>query len=151
MRIENIDLPVQRWDSAIDEGLRLHPVWVLVRGFPMKLWYFHEFSRLFEPYGQVLALNPATTDHIDFRVTLVRMGLCDNRDLSVLLWMLYCDQSGFWSCFDVSLEIEQPLPPPVIQSSSGGSGGGGGGSNRPGSGNTRNHSGSYKARWNDPR
>jgi Domain of unknown function (DUF4283) len=152
-----VDLPVQRWDPTIDEGLRLCPVWVLVWGFPMKLWYFYEFAHLFEPYGQVLALDSVTADHIDFRVARVCVGLCDNRDLPALLWMLYCDQSGFWSHFDVSLEIEQPPPPPVTQSSSRGLGGGGGGSNDLGSdtsgyfsGPTGPHSSSGKGRWNDP-
>jgi hypothetical protein len=60
-----------------------------VLGFLMKLWYFHEFVRLFEPYCQVLTLDPVTADHLDFRVARVRVGLCDNRDLSALLWMLY--------------------------------------------------------------
>jgi hypothetical protein len=68
-----------------------------------------------------------------------------------------CDQSGFWSRFDVSLEIEQLPLPPVTQSSSGGSGGGGGGSNGPGSDNSGHFSRSTgpqssfgKGRWNDP-
>jgi uncharacterized membrane protein YgcG len=139
LHIENVDLPVQRWDPAIDESLRLRPVWVLVRGFSMKVWYFHEFAHLFEPYRQVLALDPSTTDHIDFRVARVRVSSCDNRDLSAQLWILYYDQSGFWSRFDVSLEIEQLIPPSLPQSqSSRGSGGGGGGSSGSGSGNTGN-------------
>jgi uncharacterized membrane protein YgcG len=139
LRIENVDLPVQCWDPAIDESLRLRPVWVLVRGFPMKVWYFHEFAHLFEPYGQVLALDPATTDHIDFRVARVRVSLCDNRDLSAQLWILYYDQSGFWSRFDVPLEIEQLIPLSLPQSqSSRGSGSGGGGSSGSGSGNIGN-------------
>jgi Domain of unknown function (DUF4283) len=64
LRLKNSDLPVSRWDPAMDEGAWLRLVWVLVRGFPMKLWFFHEFSRLFEPYGQVLALDQATIEHI---------------------------------------------------------------------------------------
>jgi hypothetical protein len=34
LHIEKVDIPVQRWDPAIDKGLRLRLVWVLVRGFP---------------------------------------------------------------------------------------------------------------------
>jgi hypothetical protein len=43
----------------------------------MKLWFFHEFARLLEPFGQVLALDRATTEHTDFRATRVPVGLCD--------------------------------------------------------------------------
>lgn len=78
LRSKDVDLPAHHWDLALDEGIRLRPVWVQVRGFSTKLWFFHEFVKLFEPYGQVLVLDPATLDHIDFRVARVRVGLCDD-------------------------------------------------------------------------
>jgi hypothetical protein len=56
-------------------------------------------------------LDPATVDNINFRVACVYVGLCDKHDLSALLWILYCDNSGFWSRFDVSMEIEQTSLP----------------------------------------
>jgi hypothetical protein len=65
----------------MDEGVRLRPVWVLVRVFTMKLWFFHEFVKLFEPYSQVLALDQATAEHLDFRMARVRVGLCDKSSL----------------------------------------------------------------------
>jgi hypothetical protein len=61
----------------------------------MKLWFFHEFARLFEPYGHVLALDPNTAKHVDFRATRVRMGLCAAMYLPQLTWILYCDPNGF--------------------------------------------------------
>jgi Domain of unknown function (DUF4283) len=85
LRIENVNLSAHFWDPVIDEDLHLRPVWILVRVFSMKLWYFHEFARIFEPYGQVLVLDPATVDNIDFRVACVRVGLCDKQDLPALL------------------------------------------------------------------
>lgn len=105
-------MSVNRWDSAMDEGVRLRPAWILIRGFPMKLRYFHEFAHLSEPYGQVLALDPETTDHIDFRVARVRVGLCDDWLLPPLSWILYCDQSGYWNRYDIEMEVEQSIPPP---------------------------------------
>jgi hypothetical protein len=68
----------------------------------MKLWYFHEFVHLFEPYGQVLAFDLATTNHLDFRVARVRVGLCDDQ-IPPPIWLMYYDQGGFWSHYDVSL------------------------------------------------
>jgi hypothetical protein len=47
----------------------------------MKLWFFHEFVKLFEPYGQVLALDQATTGHLDFHATCVKIGLYDDRHI----------------------------------------------------------------------
>jgi Zinc knuckle len=32
LRLENVDLPTQRWDPALDEGVKLRPTWILVRG-----------------------------------------------------------------------------------------------------------------------
>ena len=58
-------------------GFRLRTVWIQVRGFPLVLWYFHDFVRLFEPYGQVLALDPATANHEDFRVARVKVRVYD--------------------------------------------------------------------------
>jgi Domain of unknown function (DUF4283) len=77
LRLENNDLPMARWDPAMDVGARLRPIWVQIRGFPMKLWFFHEFSKLLKPYGQVLALDHDNAKHIDFRVARVYVGLCD--------------------------------------------------------------------------
>jgi Domain of unknown function (DUF4283) len=108
LRVENMDLPVARWDPAMDEGAKLRPVWVQVRGFPMKLWFFHEFTHLFEPFGQVLALDPATAEHLDFRVARVRVGLCAATQLPSMQWVMYCDPQGYWTRYDVSMEVEQP-------------------------------------------
>jgi hypothetical protein len=43
----------------------------------MKLWFFYEFARLLESFRQVLALDLATTEHTDFRVARVCVGICD--------------------------------------------------------------------------
>jgi hypothetical protein len=104
----------------MDESARLRPVWVQIRGFPMKLWFFHEFSYLFEPYGQVLALDQAIAEHIDFRVARVRVGFCDTVQLPLLQWITYCDPNEFWPRYDVLMEVEQggfvpPPPPPPSQ------------------------------------
>jgi Domain of unknown function (DUF4283) len=106
LRLENTEFPVSCWDPALDEGAKLRPVWVRVRGFPMKLWFFHEFARLFEPYGQVLALDQDIAEHVDFRVAHVRVGLCDAMHLPPLQWILYCDPNGFWTRYDVTMEVE---------------------------------------------
>jgi Domain of unknown function (DUF4283) len=79
----------------MDERVRLRPMWILICGFPMKLWYFYEFVKLFEPFGQVLVLDPATADQLDFRVARMRVGLCDDRHIPTLMWIMYCDQGGF--------------------------------------------------------
>jgi hypothetical protein len=101
----------------------------------MKLWYFHEFVKLFAPFGQVLALDPITAEHLDFHVARVRVGLCDDRHVPSLMWLIYYDQSSFWSQYDISLEIEQvgPVMPPPHPPRTGGS----------------NGSGSGRGRWND--
>jgi hypothetical protein len=33
IRLENIEFPVSCWDLALDEGAKLRPIWVTVRGF----------------------------------------------------------------------------------------------------------------------
>jgi hypothetical protein len=43
----------------------------------MKLWFFHEFFHLFEPYDQVVALDLETAEHKDFREVRVWVGFCD--------------------------------------------------------------------------
>jgi Domain of unknown function (DUF4283) len=123
IRLENIEFSVSCWDPALDEEAKLRPVWVRVRGFPMKLWFFHEFARLFEPYGQVLALDPDTVEHVDFKVARVRVGLYNVMHLPPLTCILYCDPNGFWTHHDVSMEIEScpfgsfnPPPPPPLPS-----------------------------------
>jgi hypothetical protein len=50
----------------------------------MKLWFFHEFAHLFEPYGQVLALVPETVEHTDFLLARMRVGICDTVQLPSL-------------------------------------------------------------------
>jgi hypothetical protein len=72
----------------------------------MKLWYFHEFVKLFELFCQVLVLDPVTADHLDFRVAHVRVGLSDDHHVPSLMRLMYYDQSEFWSRYDISLEIE---------------------------------------------
>jgi hypothetical protein len=99
--------------------------------------------KLFAPFGQVLALDPITAEYLDFRVARVRVGLCDDRHVPSLMWLMYCDQSGFWSRYDISLEIEQVgpmMPPPHPPRTGGSEGSGSGGSNGSGSG---------RGRWND--
>jgi hypothetical protein len=61
----------------MDKSARLQPVWVLVKGFPMELWFFHEFSHLFESYRQVPAVDHATAKHTDFRGAQVRVNCYD--------------------------------------------------------------------------
>jgi hypothetical protein len=55
--------------------------------------------KLFEPFRQVLALDPATADHLDFHVARVRVGLCDDRHIPALIWIMYCDQG----CSDLDM------------------------------------------------
>jgi hypothetical protein len=94
----------------------------------MKLCFFHEFAHLFASYGQVFSLDPATAEHIDFREARVRVGLCDGRHIPPLSWIIYCDPSGFWTRYDIEMEVEQsgvqapPIPPP-LPPRDGGSGG----------------------------
>jgi hypothetical protein len=91
----------------MDEGAKFCPVRVQIRGFLMKLWFFHEFARLLEPFGQVLALNPATAEHTDFRVARVRVGLCDAIQLPPLQWIMYYDPNAFWTRYDVGMKVKQ--------------------------------------------
>jgi hypothetical protein len=88
----------------------------------MKLWFFHEFSHLFEPYGQVLALDHATAEYTDFRIARVRVGFCDTVKLPPMHWITYCDPNGFWTRYNISMEVEQgrfvpPPPPPPFHTS----------------------------------
>jgi Domain of unknown function (DUF4283) len=131
LRVENMDLPVARWDPAMDEGAKLRPMWVQVRGFPMKLWFFHEFTHLFEPFGQVLAMDPATAEHLDFRVARVRVRLCEATQLPPLQWVMYCDPQGYWTRYDVSMEVEQPTFGQTFSQSLPQMGQGPGGNDRP--------------------
>lgn len=80
----------------------------------MKLWFFHEFVCLFEPYGQMMALDPATAKHLDFHAAQIRVGLCDDRHIPNLSWIMYYDQNGYWTRYDVAVKVEQDLyaPPP---------------------------------------
>jgi hypothetical protein len=71
------------------------------------------------------------------------VGLCDDRHVPSLMWLMYCDQSGFWFRYDISLEIEQVTP--VIPHPHPPRTGGSGGSGFDGS----NESGSGRGHWND--
>jgi hypothetical protein len=44
---------------------------------------FHEFTHIFEPFEQLLALDQVTK-HLDFRVARVHVGLCEVTQLSPL-------------------------------------------------------------------
>jgi hypothetical protein len=72
----------------------------------MKLWFFHEFARLFEPYGHILTLDPNTADMLIFGQQEYVWSFCDAMHLPQLTWILYCDPNGFWTQYDVTMEIE---------------------------------------------
>jgi hypothetical protein len=40
-------------------------------------------------------LDPATTEHTDFRVVPMKVGFCDTMQLPPLQWITYCDPNGF--------------------------------------------------------
>jgi hypothetical protein len=53
-------------------------------------------------------MDQATTEHLDFRVARVRVGLCEATQLPPLQWVMYCDPQGYWTRYDVSMEVEHP-------------------------------------------
>lgn len=57
VRLENVDFKVS---PSMDEGDRLKSVWLNVRGFPMKLWQYHEFEKLVEDFEVLLNVNNRT-------------------------------------------------------------------------------------------
>lgn len=58
----------------------------------------------------------------------MQVGLCDDVHLPPLSWIMYCDPNGFWTRYDVVMEVEQGhygqvLPPPPSHPNEGGGGG----------------------------
>lgn len=89
LRLENRDIPIQEWDPSYAQGMRMIPIWIRVRGFPMMLWQTKEFEALLEDFGAILLdQDPATVNY----------------------WIMFKDASGHVSRYDILFKIENERP-----------------------------------------
>lgn len=108
LRLENRDIPIQEWDPSYAQGMRMIPIWIKVRGFPMMLWQTHEFEKLVEDFGAILLdQDPATENYRDWRAARLKIGICDPKLLPESHWIMFKDASGHVSRYDILFEIER--------------------------------------------
>lgn len=109
LRMEDIQFPIVKWDSAYNTDRRLTSVWVRLHGFPYDMWTWEEFSRVFSPYGAVvLELDPGTRFRYDYRFSRVRIGIGDPSALPTQHNITHRDPHGFVTTSDIDFEVETP-------------------------------------------
>jgi hypothetical protein len=90
----------------MDEGDRLKSVWLNVRGFPKKLWQYHEFEKLVEDFGVLLDVDNRTRGHYVFTEARLRVGVCDISAIPKRVCILYRNERNEWRKYEVEFHID---------------------------------------------